>query len=127
MLPAGTFTNANTVEVHGAVSYKIVTLKINRSIGNFLGNPNSSGSMYYDLSAAVDLGNAFSLTPHIGRQTISNQAGDLGNYTDLSLTLAKDFGNGLVLSAMATHTNSDTVFYTDANNRYLAKAPWCWA
>ena len=122
VLPAGTFANANTVEVYGAISYKIVTLKVNRSIGNFLGNLNSSGSMYFDLSAAVDLGNAFSLTPHIGRQTISNQAGNMGDYTDLSLTLAKDFGNGLVLSAMATHTNADTVFYTDTNGRNLGKS-----
>ena len=122
VFPAGTFANASTVEVYGAVSYKIYTLKINRSFGNFLGNLDSSGSLYVDLSAAVDLGNAFSLTPHIGRQTIPNQAGDLGNYTDLSLTLAKDFGNGLVASAMATHTNGNRVFYTDINGRYLGKS-----
>ena len=122
VLPAGSFANANTTEVYAAVSYKIFTLKVNRSVGNFLGNLNSSGSLYVDLSAAVDLGNGFALTPHIGRQTIPHQAGNLGNYTDLSLTLAKDFGNGLVASAMATRTNADTVFYTDTNGRYLGKS-----
>lgn len=121
VLPAGTFANANTVEVYAAVSYKIFTLKVNRSVGNFLGNLDSSGSLYIDLSAAVDLGNSFALTPHIGRQTIPNQAGNLGNYTDVALTLSKDFGNGLAATAMATHTNADNVFYTDTNGRYLGK------
>ena len=120
-VPAGTFANANTLEIYEAGSYKIYTLKVNRSLGNFLGSVNSSGSLYVDFSAAVDLGNAFSLTPHIGHQTIRNQAGNLGDYTDLSLTLAKDFGNGLVASAMATHTNADKIFYTDTNGRYLGK------
>ena len=121
-VPAGTFANASTVEIYGAVTYKIYTLKINRSTGNFLGNLASSGSLSIDLSAAVDLGNAFSLTPHIGRQTIPNQPDNTGNYTDMSLTLAKDFGNGLVASAMATRTNADKVFYTDTNGRYLGKS-----
>ena len=121
-VPAGSFSNANTVEVYGSVSYKIYTLKVNRSVGNFLGNLNSSGSLYLDLSAAVDLGNSYSLTPHIGRQTIPNQDGNAGNYTDLSLTLAKDFGNGFAASAMATRTNGDRVFYTDTNGRYLGKS-----
>lgn len=122
VLPAGTFANANTTEVYAAVSYKIFTLKVNRSVGNFLGNLDSSGSQYVDLSAVVDLGNAFSLTPHIGHQTITHQPGNLGNYTDLSLTLAKDFGNGLVASATAIRTNADNVFYTDTNGRYLGKS-----
>lgn len=119
--PAGTYSNANTVEVYGSVTYKIYTLKVNRSVGNFLGNLNSSGSLYLDLSAAYDLGNSYSLTPHIGRQTLPNQDGNAGNYTDLSLTAAKDFGNGFVASAAATHTNANTVFYTDINGRYLGK------
>ena len=120
--PAGTYSNANTTEIYASVSYKIYTLKLNRSAGNFLGSLNSSGSLYLDLSAALDLGNSFSLTPHIGRQTLPNQDGDAGNYTDLALTLAKDFGNGLVASAMATRTNANTGFYTDTNGRYLGKS-----
>lgn len=119
--PAGTFSNASTTEIYAAGTYKIYTLKVNRSVGNFLGNVNSSGSVYVDLSAAVDLGNSFSLTPHIGHQSIPNQAVN-GDYTDLSLTLAKDFGNGIVASAMATTTNADKVFYTDTNGRFLGKS-----
>ena len=119
---AGAFSNASTVEVYGDLTYAIYTFKYNRSLGNFLGNLNSSGSQYFDLSAAVDLTNGFTLIPHIGRQLIPNQAGDLGNYSDISLTLSKDFGNGFVATAAAIETNASKVFYTDTRNRYLANS-----
>jgi len=123
-VPAGTFANASTVEVYGDLIYKIYTLKYNRSVGNFLGNLNSSGSQYFDLSAAVDLTHGFTLTPHIGHQFIpnqflTNQSGNSGDYTDLSLTLAKDFGNGLVGTVAATTTNANRIFYTDTKGKYL--------
>lgn len=119
VFPAGTFANASTVEVYGNLTYGIYTFKYNRSVGNFLGNVNSSGSQYFDLSAAIDLTNGFTLTPHIGRQLIPNQVGDLGNYSDISLTLSKDFGNGFVATAAALSTNANKVFYTDTLGRYL--------
>lgn len=120
--PAGTFANANTVEVYGALTYKIVTFKYNRSVGNFLGNLDSSGSQYFDLSAAFDLGQSFTLTPHVGRQLIANQPGDMGNYSDIALTLSKDFGNGLVATAAGMGTNANKTFYTDTNGKFLGKS-----
>jgi uncharacterized protein (TIGR02001 family) len=120
-LPAGTFSNASTTEVYGALSYRIYTLKYNRSVTNFLGNLNSSGSQYFDLSAAIDLTNGFMLTPHIGRQLIPNQTTN-GNYTDYALTLAKDFGNGFVVTAAAMRTNADKIFYTDTKGRFLGNS-----
>lgn len=116
--PAGTYSNANTTEAYGAISYNIVTFKYNRSLGDFLGNVNSSGSQYFDLSAAVDLTNGFTLTPHIGRQLIPNQTGR-ASYSDLALTLAKDFGNGFSASAAFIGSNADHVFYTDTRGRFL--------
>ena len=95
--------NANTTEVYGALTYGIVTVKYSQSTGNFIANPNSSGSAYLELAATFDLGNGFSLTPHVGRQTIPNRRAT-GDYTDFSLTLGKDFGNGLTGSLTAyTH------------------------
>ena len=124
-LPAGTFVNANTTEIYGALTYKIYTLKYNRSVGNFLGNLSSTGSQYFDLSAGVDLTNGFLLTPHIGRQLIPNQALN-GNYTDIALTLSKDFGNGFSgsLAAMANNARAGTVanpgFYRDTKGNDFA-------
>ena len=59
---AGGFSNANTNEVYGALTFKMFTLKYNQSMGDFLGNLNSSGSRYWDLSANFDLGSGFTLT-----------------------------------------------------------------
>ena len=103
--------NANTTEVYGALTFGIVTAKYSQSTGNFIANPNSTGSKYFELAAAFDLGSGFSLTPHVGRQTIPNQAGDAGDYTDFSLTLGKDFGGGLTGSLTAYSTDAKDAFY----------------
>ena len=131
---AGAYSNANTNEVYLGLSYSVVSLKYSRSIGDFLGNVNSSGSQYVDLTANFDLGNGFTLTPHVGRQTIPNSNntngitgqvinGSAGNYTDYSLAIAKDFGNGLVGTAAAIGTNTKKGgFYRDSNLRDLGKS-----
>jgi uncharacterized protein (TIGR02001 family) len=95
-----TGSNANTFELYGAVTVSVVTLKYSHSLTDLFGTPDSKGSGYIDLSAAFDLGNGFSLVPHIGQQRIRN----VGNYSDYSLTLAKDW-DGLVLSAAVVGTN----------------------
>jgi len=126
---AGAYTNANTNEFYGALTYSVVTFKYSQSLGDFLGNVNSNASRYFDLSANFDLGNGLTLTPHAGRQTIPNQnntftnrTGDAADYTDYSLTLAKDFGNGLSATLAATGTNAtEGGFYTDLNNKFIAK------
>jgi uncharacterized protein (TIGR02001 family) len=103
--------NANTTEVYGALTYSIVTAKFSQSTGNFVANANSSGSQYFEVAANFDLGSGFSLTPHVGRQTIPNQTNNAGDYTDYSLTLAKDFGNGLTASIAAIGTDAKDAFY----------------
>lgn len=116
----GGVVNATTKEIYGAMTAGIYTAKYSRSVGTFLGFKDSSGSSYIDLSAAVDLGNGFTLTPHIGYQhiagttsgnTVSNHA--LYGYTDYALSLAKDMGGGLTLTAAATSTNAKSVNYTE--------------
>ena len=121
---AGAYSNANTTEIYGALSYSVFNLKYSRSVGDFLGNLNSSGSQYLDLNANFDLGNGFTLTPHVGRQTIPNQGpgGNIANYTDYSLAVAKDMGNGLIISAAAIGTDANKTFYTDSNGKFLGKS-----
>ena len=121
-LPAGTFGDANTVEVYSAFTYKIATLKYNRSVGGFLGNLNSSGSQYFDLSAGFDLTNGYLLTPHVGHQLVAGQpASNTGNYWDFALTLTKDMGNGVVFSLAGMKTHAHKPFYTDTLGNYLGK------
>ncbi len=125
---AGGYSNASTNEFYGALTYSVATLKYSQSLGNFLGNLNSNGSKYWDLSANFDLGSGFTLTPHVGRQTIPNQstatiANTAGDYTDYSLTLGKDFGNGISATLSVYGTNADGSAAGFYNNTFNGVTP----
>ncbi|MEY5100746.1 MAG: hypothetical protein RJA36_3465 [Pseudomonadota bacterium] len=109
------YVNANTNEVYGALSYGIYTAKYSHAVSDLFGNANSKNSGYLDLSASIDLGEGYSLVPHVGRQVIKNNG--QYSYTDYSLTLAKDFGNGFSATAALVGTNTDAYRYlpTDKN------------
>jgi len=104
-------SNANTLEFYGAVSSGIFTAKYSRSQGNLFGTglttglTSSKGSGYLDLSATVDLGNGYSIVPHVGNQGVKNN--NNFSYTDYSLTANKDI-NGTVFSAAVVGTNAKT-------------------
>lgn len=95
-----TTANANTFELYGALTAGVFTAKYSHSLTNLFGTANSKRSGYLDLSATFDLGNGYSVTPHVGSQRIKN----FGSYTDYSITGAKDI-DGLVLSAAIVGTN----------------------
>ena len=114
--------NANTTEVYAALTYGPATAKYSVSTGNFIANPNSSGSAYIEVAATFDLGNGVTVTPHIGHQSIPNVAKNAGDYTDYSVTLAKDFGGGFAISAAALGTNADKPFYTDTKGKFLGNS-----
>jgi len=112
--------NANTFEIYGALTYSVVTAKYSHALTNTFGFGDSKGSGYFDLSATFDLGNGFSLVPHVGHQTIEHTSA--ANYTDYSLTLGKDFGNGFSLSAAAIGTNASKTGYVTPDNKFTGKS-----
>lgn len=113
------YANANTTEVYGALTAGVFTAKYSRTLTNLFGNVNSKGSQYLDLSANVDLGDGWTLTPHVGRQLVNN--GPAYHYTDYSLTVAKDLGKGLSASLMAVDTNAKVGSYT-WGGKYVGKS-----
>ena len=115
------FVNANTTEIYGALTYKIVTVKYSYSTSNFIANSNSSGSYYVEAAANLDVGNGITITPHVGYQSIPNVTLDAGNYTDFSLTVAKDLGNGLSASVVAYATDAKDSFYKVSPTANLGK------
>jgi uncharacterized protein (TIGR02001 family) len=60
------------------------------------------------------------LTPHVGRQLVNNNPNS--NYTDYSITLAKDLGKGLSASAMLVDTNAKSSAYTWGGKKYVGKS-----
>ncbi len=104
------YVNANTTEVYGAATYGVFTAKYSHALTNLFGNPNSKDSYYVDLSAAFDMGNGYTVTPHVGYQSVKNVVN--GSYTDYAVTLAKDLGNGLSATAAVVGTNANEGVYS---------------
>lgn len=107
----GAYGNANTNEVYGALTYGVFTAKYSHAISNLFGNLNSKNSYYVDLSATLDLGDGYSLVPHVGYQKLKGANNTDGSYTDYSLTLAKDLGKGLALTGAVVGTDASKNFY----------------
>jgi uncharacterized protein (TIGR02001 family) len=109
------YVNANTDEAYGAVTAGPATLKYSYAFSDLFGNVNSKGSTYWDLSATFDLGNGYSLVPHVGRQVVKNSSPSV-SYTDVALTLNKDLGEGLSASVAAISTSGNTTAFTNLSS-----------
>ena len=105
----GLTPNASTNEIYGALTLGSFTVKYSHAISNLFGFADSKNSTYLDLSASVDLGGGYSLTPHIGYQKVNRNAS--ASYTDYSLTLGKDLGHGWSASLALTGTDADKGVY----------------
>jgi uncharacterized protein (TIGR02001 family) len=112
--------SANTNEIYGAATFGPATLKYSHAVSNLFGFANSKNSYYLDLSAAFDLGDGFSLVPHVGYQSVKNNGAY--SYTDYSLTLGKDLGNGLSASAALVGTDADKAMYYTPAGKFTGKS-----
>jgi uncharacterized protein (TIGR02001 family) len=108
----------NTTEIYAAGSFGPATLKYSHAVSNLFGFADSKGSGYLDLSATFDLGNGWSVVPHIGHQKVKNNGAF--SYTDYSVTVAKDLGNGIVASLAVVDTDNNN--YLAPNGKNLGKA-----
>jgi uncharacterized protein (TIGR02001 family) len=99
--------SANTTEIYAALTYGPVTAKYSHSTTNLFGFADSKGSGYLDLSGTFELVDGWTLTPHVGRQTVKNLGA--ASYTDASLTLSKDF-SGMVVSLAAVDARTGAYF-----------------
>ncbi len=114
--------NANTTEAYGALTMGLITLKYSHSLTNLFGIGDSKGSGYLDVSAAMDLGNGYSLTPHLGRQNVAGTNSTV-SYSDASLTLAKDLGNGLSANAAWIGTSGTSKsFWQTSDSKFKGKS-----
>lgn len=98
-----------TTEVYAAGTWGPATLKYSHATTNLFGFADSEGSYYVDLNATFDTGFwGLTFTPHIGYQKVKNN--DAASYTDWSLALGKDFGNGFSASLAWVDTDTDAYF-----------------
>ncbi len=114
--------SANTTEIYGALTSGIVTVKYSHSTGNLFGFAGSSSSGYLEVAAAVDLGDGMTLTPHLGYQKVAGSGNSKFSYTDASVTLAKDLGNGVALTGALVGTDAPASAYAAPSGKGLGKA-----
>jgi uncharacterized protein (TIGR02001 family) len=112
--------SADTTELYAAGTMGPVTLKYSHSVTNLFGFTDSKGSGYLDASATFDLGNGWSLAPHIGHQKVRNNGSF--SYTDYSLTLGKDLGNGISVSAALVGTDADKALYVTPAGKFTGRS-----
>lgn len=112
--------SANTNEIYGAATFGPATLKYSHAVSNLFGFADSKNSYYVDLSATFDLGEGYSLVPHVGYQSVKNN-GDF-SYSDYALTLGKDLGNGLSATAAVIGTDSSKNFYYTPAGKFTGKS-----
>ena len=107
----------NTTEVYGAITFGPATVKYSQTAGtNLFGFGDSNQSGYLDLSATFEVADGWTVTPHLGRQTVAKNG--KFSYTDYAVTLSKDF-SGLVVSAAVIGT--DTKEYKSPAGRNLGR------
>jgi uncharacterized protein (TIGR02001 family) len=101
--------NPDTSEIYIAGTFGPATLKYSHAVTNLFGFADSKNSYYIDLNATFDTGYwGLAFVPHIGYQKVAHNSA--ASYTDWSLGLTKDFGNGFSGSLTYIDTNADAYF-----------------
>jgi len=116
-------TSANTTEIYGALSLGPATLKYSHSVTNLFGFADSKNSGYLDMTVNLDVGNGFTLAPHVGYQKVASNSDY--SYTDYALTASKDI-EGFVISAAVVGTMTKSpggtaAYASPANGKDLGK------
>ncbi len=110
----------NTTELYVAGTFGPATLKYSHSVTNLFGFSDSKNSGYLDLSAGFDMGNGWSVTPHIGHQAVRHNSAF--SYTDYSITVGKDFGGGLSASVALVGTDAKSGMYVAPSGKNLGRS-----
>ncbi|MGH8371956.1 MAG: TorF family putative porin [Gammaproteobacteria bacterium] len=120
----------DTTELFGFVGWRALSAKLNYSITNAFGTPDSRSSWYLDLSATAPLNESWSLGAHIGRKQsrghdpVTGLANTRTSYTDYRLTVTRAFAEHTSIALAYTWTNANPALYTlngyNVGGRHLA-------
>ena len=118
--PSG-FNSPDTLELYGALSWQMLTLKYSHALTDLFGFTDSKGSGYLDLSGNFDAGSGVTLTAHVGHQKVDSNSNC--SYTDWKLGATKEMV-GLTWGLAYVGTDADGGVgecYRNAFNRDLGK------
>ncbi len=116
----GGFTDPDTVEGYFSVGWSILTLKVSHAFTDLFGIDGSDGSDYLDLSLSQGFAEKWTFDAHLGRQRV-NSYSEL-SYTDWSLAVTRDLGNGFSAALAYVDSNAEKALYTNAFDKYVGKS-----
>jgi uncharacterized protein (TIGR02001 family) len=93
----GSFTNPNTFEIYGALTWTQFTFKYSHALTDTFGFADSKSSGYLDVTGNFELGGGLNLVGHIGHQIIAASSGNSRSRSDCSYT---DWKLGLTTEAV---------------------------
>lgn len=108
----------NSTEAFGSVAWNGLSAQLNYAVTNYVGTPDSKGSIYLAITASQPVGGYWTLGARLGRATVaghdpvSGESNSRFDYTDYKLSVACDLGSGLSLTLAHTWTNADLNIYT---------------
>lgn len=120
----------NSTEAFGSASWNGLSAQLNYAVTNYVGTPNSKGTLYLSVTASRPVGGPWTLgaalgrVAHAGRDPASGQSNSRFDYTDYKLSIACDLGSGISLTLAHTWTNADPGIYV--LNGYLLSGHHSW-
>jgi hypothetical protein len=103
----------------GVLGYGPAYVKYSTALTNLFGFTDSRYSGYLDVGANIDLGNAFTLNLHAGRQDVRHH--DAASYTDYKAGVTKDAGFASVTAAFVGTNAGEAAYASPANGRFLGR------
>lgn len=119
----------HTTELFGYIGWKNLSAKLNYSLTNAFGTPDSKGTWYLDVSASKTLHESWLLSAHIGRKQARGHHPDTdarnsrSNYNDFKLAAAYLFPQNYSVEIAKTWTTANPDFYT-LNDYNVAGHHW---
>lgn len=107
----------NFTEAFGYAAWNGLSAQLSYAITNYVGAPDSKGTLYLNVSASQSVGGAWTLTASLGhvaeagRDPVTDRSNSRFDYTDYKLSATCDLGSGMSLTVAHTWTNADPHIY----------------
>ena len=108
----------NATEAFGSVAWNGLKAQLNYAVTNYVGTPDSRGTVYLNISASRPVGGSWTLGADLGRVSQTGHSPVTGkpnsrfDYTDYKLSIACELGSGISLTLAHTWTNTNPGTYT---------------
>ena len=119
----------HTTEMFGYLAWKSISAKLNYSLSNAFGTPDSKGSWYLDISASTTIDEHWFLSAHIGRKQARGRHPDSGfenrrtSYNDFKLATAYLLPEQVSVEVARSWTTANPDYYT-LNDHNVAGHHW---